>query len=422
MKLVLAVMVGKLLRKIVKLRGGGSAVPGRAALIIEPRLLERTLGSFRYGVILVSGSNGKSTTTSLAVAALESQGLKVFTNSSGSNMPRGIGSAVVSAASIFGNIDADIAVIEVDEGYALEVSKKLSPRWFVLTNIQIDQLNRFYEPDRVFKMLLDASSIASEGVIVNGSDPNLVQLTSRLDTEGVYQVKVSSPALSTWPAGALAAPIFGLSDAPTEPEVLATIRAEKASVATLEVSGREVQVSMPGKGLHYALATALAVAIAQRITGIGFQLSKAVSAIASRPPVYGRAETVSISGVSFDIMMMKNPPSMQANLVAMGKTRNNIWVAVDEGTPDTSWIYDIDFSGVSGVEVISGAMAWHLAMRLRYAGIPVAAVVPDTKQALKKYVDYLSSIGQPGLLLSNYEQMMQVRRLAGLNDLEGQRK
>ena len=422
MKLVLAVLVGKLLRKIVKLRGGGSAVPGRVALIFEPMLLEKTLGSFRHGIILVSGSNGKSTTTALAVAALESQGLKVFTNSSGSNMPRGIGSAVVSAASFRGKIDADIAVIEVDEGYAIEVSKKLAPRWFVLTNIQIDQLNRFYEPDRVFKMLLDASSFASEGVIVNGSDPNLIQLASRLGTKEIFQVGVSSVALGSWPSGALAAPIFGLSDSPAEPVVLATIQDEKDGVATIDFSGRQVQVSMPGKGLHYALATALAVALAQKISGAGFEFPLAVNAIGTRLPVYGRAETLSYGGVSFHIMMMKNPPSMQANLVAMGKTRNNIWSAVDEGTPDTSWIYDIDFSGVSGVEVISGTMAWHLAMRLRYAGIPVAAVIPDSKQALNQYVDYLASIGQEGLLLSNYEQMMQVRRLVGLNDLEGARK
>jgi UDP-N-acetylmuramyl tripeptide synthase len=271
-------------------------------------------------------------------------------------------------------------------------------------------------------MLLDASSFASEGVIVNGSDPNLIQLASRLGTKGIFQVGVSSAALSSWPSGALAAPIFGLSDSPAEPVVLATIQDEKDGVATIDFSGRQVQVSMPGKGLHYALATALAVALAQKISGAGFEFPLAVNAIGTRLPVYGRAETLSYGGVSFHIMMMKNPPSMQANLVAMGKTRNNIWIAVDEGTPDTSWIYDIDFSGVSGVEVISGTMAWHMAMRLRYAGIPVAAVIPDSKQALKKYVDYLAGIGQEGLLLSNYEQMMQVRRLVGLNDLEGARK
>jgi hypothetical protein len=66
-------------------------------------------------------------------------------------------------------------------------------------------------------------------------------------------------------------------------------------------------------------------------------------------------------------------------------------------------------------------MAWHLALRLRYAGIAVHSVIPDSKDALQIYVDYLSGISEPGILLSNYEQMMLVRKLVGLNDLEGGR-
>jgi lipid II isoglutaminyl synthase (glutamine-hydrolysing) len=421
MRLFLAVLVGKLVRQVVKLRGGGSAYPGRFALFLFPNLVKRTLSNFRLGVVLVSGSNGKSTTTSLAVAALESQGLKVFTNSSGSNMPRGIGSAIISSASLAGVIDAEIAVIEVDEGYAQQIAKELVPNWFVLTNIQIDQLNRFYEPDRVFEMLLDAATFATDGVIVNGSDANLVELISRLGTKNVYQVNASAEALRAWPKGALAAPIFGLSHKKADAPVLVSIESETDGVSALDVSGKKVSVSMPGKGLHFAIATSLSIALASKVSGADFDLAKAVAEIGSQPTVYGRGEVISHEGVSFQIMMMKNPPSMQANLVAMGKTKNNIWIAVDEGTPDTSWIYDIDFSGVSGVEVISGSMAWHLALRLRYEGIPVHSVIPDSKDALQRYVDYLSSIGEPGTLLSNYEQMMFVRKLTGHHDLEGGR-
>jgi len=421
MRLFLAVLVGKLVRQVVKLRGGGSAYPGIFALLLFPNLIKRTLSSFRRGVVLVSGSNGKSTTTSLTVAALESQGLKVFTNSSGSNMPRGIGSAIVSSASLTGKIDADIAVIEVDEGYAQQIAKLLVPNWFVLTNVQIDQLNRFYEPDRVFEMLRGASSFATDGVIVNGSDANLIELANRLESNKVYQVKVSPEALRAWPKGAFAAPIFGLSHKKVDAPVLITIESENNGVCELEVSDRKVRVTMPGKGLHFAIATSLSIALTSKIIGTNFDLAKAVAAIGSQPVVFGRGELTSHEGVSFQIMMMKNPPSMQANLVAMGKTKNNIWIAVDEGTPDTSWIYDIDFSGVSGVEVISGTMAWHLALRLRYAGIPVHSVIPDSKDALQRYVDYLSSIGESGILLSNYEQMMMVRKLIGLHDLEGGR-
>lgn len=421
MRLFLAVLVGKLVRQVVKLRGGGSAYPGRFALFVYPNLLKRTLSNFRLGVVLVSGSNGKSTTTSLTVAALESQGLKVFTNSSGSNMPRGIGSAIIHSARLSGEIDADIAVIEVDEGYAEQIAKELAPNWFVLTNVQIDQLNRFYEPDRVFEMLLEASSFATAGLIVNGTDANLIELISRLDANEVFQINASLDALKTWPKGALAAPIFGLSNKTVDAPVLATILSERDGVSNLEVAGRPVAVSTPGKGLHFAIATALSIALASKISGKDFDLAKAVAEVGSLPTVYGRGEQTSYKGASFQIMMMKNPPSMQANLVAMGKTKNNIWIAVDEGTPDTSWIYDIDFSGISGVEVISGTMAWHLALRLRYAGVPVHSVIPDSKDALQRYVDYLSGISEPGILLSNYEQMMLVRKLIGLNDLEGGR-
>ena len=414
-------LVGKLVRQVVKLRGGGSAYPGRIALLIEPMLLERTLSGFPLGIALVSGSNGKSTTTSLTVATLESQGLKVFTNSSGSNMPRGIGSAIVNSANFSGKIAADVAVIEVDEGYAKQIAKQLVPNWFVLTNVQIDQLNRFYEPDRVFEMLLESASFATDGVLVNGTDTNLIELASRLDSVPVFQVDASSKALSYWPKGALAAPIFGTQSGKRSIPVLATIKDEVDGVATLEIAGHEISVLMPGKGLHFAIASALAISLTIQLTESRFDDSKASAAIKAQPTVYGRGEVTSYKGTSFQIMMMKNPPSMQANLVAMGKPDCNIWIAVDEGTPDTSWIYDIDFSNISTVEVVSGSMSWHLALRLRYAGISVNNVIPDSKLALQKYVDYLSTAGQPGILLSNYEQMMFVRKQIGLHDLEGGR-
>ena len=421
MKLSLALLVGKLVRQVVKLRGGGSAYPGRIALLIEPLLLEKTLGSFPMGVVLVSGSNGKSTTTSLTVAALESQGLKVFSNSSGSNMPRGIGSAIVNSSALSGKITADIAVIEVDEGYAKQIAKQLVPKWFVLTNVQIDQLNRFYEPDRVFDMLLDAARFATEGVVINGTDANLIELASRLERVPVFQIDASKEALSSWPKGALAAPIFGVTSTHDPIPVIATIKNESEGVARLEVSGENITVQMTGKGLHFAIATALAIAAASKLSHSSFELSRATKAIEAQPTVYGRGELTSYKGTSFKIMMMKNPPSMQANLVAMGKTECNIWIAVDEGTPDTSWIYDIDFSGITAVEVVSGSMAWHLALKLRYSGITVHSVIPDSKTALQSYVAYLSNSGKEGILLSNYEQMMFVRKQIGLHDLEGGR-
>ena len=418
MRLSLAVLVGKLIRIIAKLRGGGSAIPGRIAMIVEPKLLSKTLGALKYGVIFVSGSNGKSTTTSLIAGALASQGLKVFSNPSGGNMPQGIGSAVIGKASLSGSLDADVAVLEVDEAYGEVLAPFITPSWVVLTNIQIDQLNRFFEPDRVVGMLLAAASHATNGVVINGSDANLVDIGLMLSDVPVAQVKVSEKALAKWPAGALAAPRFGKGQVINEIPESVSVVDEVDGVATLSLGGVKSEVKLPGKGLHFAIDTALAFSVAERILGSSFDMQAASSAISSQQTVYGRGEIVNYQGVEIQILMMKNPSSMRATLVSMEDPQTAIWIAMDEGTPDPSWIFDIDLSRIGAVRMISGSRAWHWATRLSYIAKSIEQVQPDSKQALAEYVSFLKSNGKRGTLLTNYEQMMAIRKLMGFLDLE----
>lgn len=418
MRLFLAVLVGKAIRIIARARGGGSAIPGRIAMIIEPQLLSKTLGALKHGVIFVSGSNGKSTTTALVAGALRSQGLKVFSNPSGGNMPQGIGSAVIGQASLSGKLHADVAVLEVDEAYGEILAPFIAPSWVVLTNIQIDQLNRFFEPDRVYRMLLSAASSATRGVVINGSDANLVDIGLELPEKQISQVLVSEQALAKWPAGALAAPRFGKSQKANTLPVSVKVLAEDQGRAALELSGEEVSVLLPGSGLHFAIDTALAFSVASQILGADFNLRLAGEAISTQQTVYGRGEVASYQGIELQILMMKNPSSMRATLVAMAEPEAAVWIAMDDGTPDPSWLFDIDLSRIKSVRMVSGSRAWHFATRLVYAGIPVAEVVPDSKQALSKYVEFLKQEGKRGTLLTNYEQMMAIRKLMGFLDLE----
>lgn len=418
MRLFLAVLVGKAIRIIARLRGGGSAIPGRVAMLIEPNLLRKTLGELEYGAIFVSGSNGKSTTTALVAGTLASQGLKVFSNPSGGNMPQGIGSAVIGQANIFGKLDSQVAVLEVDEAYGEIIAPLVAPSFVVLTNIQIDQLNRFFEPERVYRMLLSAASRATKGVIINGSDQNLVDLASELEPGRATQVAVSSKALAKWPAGALAAPRFGKSKQVNSLATSALVLDEDGGEAVIEVSGTKTKVKLPGKGLHFAIDTALAFGLASRILGEKFDLEKAAAAISNQQTVYGRGEIVSYQGVEIQILMMKNPSSMRATLVAMDDPQTAVWIAMDDGTPDPSWLYDIDLSRIPSVRMVSGSRAWHFATRLVYADIPVEEVLTDSKQALTRYVDFLRSSGKRGTLITNYEQMMAIRKFMGFMDLE----
>ena len=418
MRLFFAVLVGKAIRVIARLRGGGSAIPGRVAMIMEPKLLQKTLGSLTHGVIFVSGSNGKSTTTALISGTLSSQGLKVFSNPSGGNMPQGIGSAVIGQASLTGKLDADVAVLEVDEAYGEVLAPFIAPSFVVLTNIQIDQLNRFFEPERVYQMLRSAAASATSGLVINGSDANLVDIGLELKGKNVYQVSVSEKALSKWPAGALAAPRFGKARVENSLPASVTVVDEIEGVATLELLGKTTSVQLPGKGLHFAIDTALAFAVAEKILGDSFDVEKASRAISSQETVYGRGEVASYQGVEIQILMMKNPSSMRATLVAMEDPETKIWIAMDEGTPDPSWIYDIDLTRIGQVRMVSGSRAWHFATRLAYAGIRAEEVLPDSKQALARYVSFLKENGKRGTLLTNYEQMMAIRKLMGFLDLE----
>ena len=418
MRLFLAVVIGKLIRIVAKLRGGGSAIPGRVAMLIEPKLLSKTLGSLKYGVIFVSGSNGKSTTTALVAGTLASQGLKVFSNPSGGNMPQGIGSAVIGQATLAGGLNADVAVLEVDEAYGEVLAPFVAPSWVVLTNIQIDQLNRFFEPDRVFGMLHAAASSATKGVVINGSDANLVDIGLMLTNAPVSQVQVSDRALSKWPVGALAAPRFGKGDVVNNIPVSVSVLDETDGIATLSLHGESSEVQLPGKGLHFAIDTALAFAVAEQILGSSFDMGSASRAISSQQTVYGRGEVAKYQGVEIQILMMKNPSSMRATLVAMEEPETAIWIAMDEGTPDPSWIYDIDLSRIGSVKIVSGSRAWHWATRLSYFGQRPESVEPDSKQALAQYVSFLKANGKRGTLLTNYEQMMAIRKLMGFLDLE----
>jgi lipid II isoglutaminyl synthase (glutamine-hydrolysing) len=418
-RLFLAVLVGKAIRFIARLRGGGSAIPGRVAMIIEPRLLQKTLGALKHGVIFVSGSNGKSTTTALIAGTLASQGLKVFSNPSGGNMPQGIGSAVIGQASWLGALDADVAVLEVDEAYGEVLAPFIAPSIVVLTNIQIDQLNRFFEPDRVYQMLRSAAQSATRAVLLNGSDGNLVDLGLELTDKNVWQVEVSKKALAKWPEGALAAPRFGKSKALNSIPVGVKVIDEVDGIATLEVKGRLTSLQLPGKGLHFAIDTALAFAVADQILAESFDVESASATISTQQTVYGRGEIVKYQDVEIQILMMKNPSSMRATLVSMENPETRIWIAMDEGTPDPSWIFDIDLTRIGNqVRMVSGSRAWHFATRLSYAGIAVDSVIPDSKQALAEYVSFLKQNGKRGTLLTNYEQMMAIRRLMGFLDLE----
>ena len=120
---MISTIIGKSVKKVAKLRGGGSALPGLVIEKIDPKFIQRTLADLPQGVVIISGTNGKTTTTKIVVELLESVGLKVFTNRTGRNFSRGGAAALLDEVTIRGKLDADIALFPASECYARPIGQ-----------------------------------------------------------------------------------------------------------------------------------------------------------------------------------------------------------------------------------------------------------------------------------------------------------
>ncbi|WP_375400317.1 Mur ligase family protein [uncultured Amnibacterium sp.] len=425
MRTALAVLAGRLVRVLARARGGGSAMPGRVALLIAPRFLGRAVERLPLGVVFVSGSNGKSTTTHMLVRVLRAHGVRVFTNPSGANLPQGVASALLAEAPLSGRLDADIAVLEVDEAYGPRLASVLQPHSVLLVNVQVDQLNRFHEPDRVVRMLAAIAEKATRHLVVNGDDHNLVRLAAGARGGAALAAFRLDPSLladSPWLARGDNPALADRGAASTLPD---TIRVTESSgaTATLVVDEAPLSVVLPARGLHYAADAAAAVAMAHELLGDRFRPAEAATGLASMQAVYGRGEVLragpGADAEQIELLMMKNPPSLQVNLDAIAEPPEQLFVAVDEGTPDPSWIYGTDFAAIDHVDVLTGTKCWQLATRFAYGDIPVASVEPDLTRALAAFLALPTPAHGRKTILVNYEQMMLIRRQLGHLELEG---
>ena len=172
-------LIGKAVRGASRLlRHGGSAFPGKIVEQIDPGFLARTLADLPYGVVLVSGTNGKTTTTRMVASMLETLGLKVFTNPTGSNFTRGVVSALLTEVPLSGRLDADVAVLELDEAYAVKFVQQVKPRFALLLNVMRDQLDRFGEIDNTARLLERVAEATTGTVVLNREDPRIARFAS----------------------------------------------------------------------------------------------------------------------------------------------------------------------------------------------------------------------------------------------------
>jgi hypothetical protein len=171
-----AVAAGKAARLATRLRGGGSAFPGLVAERIDPTFLATALSDVRGGIVVVSGTNGKTTTTKMLAEVLRAHGRTVFSNPTGSNFTRGVISSLLGEVGPRGRVRADIAVLELDEAHSIPFARTVPPTHALLLNVARDQLDRFAEIDHTAALLARLAALTTQGLVLNRDDSFIARI------------------------------------------------------------------------------------------------------------------------------------------------------------------------------------------------------------------------------------------------------
>lgn len=385
----IAVAAGLTARKASQLlgKGAGGMYGGRVALTIDPDLLAELSRGKR--AVLITGTNGKSTTTKMTLAGLSTLA-PVAGNLGGDNMMTGVTTALMT------DRDAPFAALEVDEMNVPAVAAQVNPRAMILLNLSRDQLDRVGEIGAVEKRLRQAVDEHPDAVIVANCDDPLIA-SAAWDAPNVVWVAAGAP----WKDDAASFPRTGTlvirdgeewtvegSDIYRRPTPDWKVGEAKEDGSFTLFGPEEVEIevtlAVPGRANRGNSAQAIAAAVA-----LGAHPSRVAKAVGTVDGVAGRYQTYEVDGRAANLLLAKNPAGWQEAQLAIPPSATQIVVAVNGQIPDgtdLSWLWDVDFTPLKNVTaqriIASGERAADLAVRLTYAGID-ADVMDDPLEAIR---------------------------------------
>lgn len=413
-----AILIGRMVRIAVRLvrPGGGSALPGLVLSKIAPGLLAKTMASFPDGLVVVTGSAGKSTTTKMLVAIARAHGKNVFTNPSTANIAQGFFSSIIERSNIFGKIQGDVAILEMDEGHAAEITKRISPRQVTLLNVLEDQLDRFVDPALVREKLFMVAAKAKNSLVLNADDQNILLIDKELDSKLVSWFGVKSSLISNTE--------HGLGNAPTylaelsRPLVQTEVIEQSPEKTTVRVLDQNVSFALPNRGIHFALDAAAAIESARRYLGENFIPELAARTLEELPPVFARGEITTVNGVDVEFILVQNPMSFQLNLDNLPPDQEQVMVAIGRDVHDPSWLWTVDMKNMPSIDIVTGFNYAEMALRLAYDEIPVDEVVPELEDALAKFFGLPAPKSGRRTVIFSADAMRRTRRALGFVDPE----
>jgi UDP-N-acetylmuramyl tripeptide synthase len=428
-------------------RGGGTTLPGRALLRLEPEAIAR-LGAGLERTTLVSATNGKTTTAGMIAALLEADGRDPVHNRAGSNMTWGVATALLEQRGAEG-------LFEVDEAWLPRVAEQLDPTLIVLGNLFRDQLDRYGEMEALadeWAGVVDRG-VGSARFVLNADDPLIADLgrdDQERPREGVVYFGIDDPSQAlpelqhafdakhcrrcgnpysyerafVGHLGHYSCPNCG-ARRPT-PDVAATkieLRGMDGSRSLVRTQSGEIELNLPLPGL-YNVYNALA-AVAAGIE-LGIEPQRIAAALGSMRAAFGRVETIAVGGTPVSILLIKNPAGANEVLRTLRLEADgeglDLWIALNDRIADgrdVSWVWDADFEllGDSVRRVTcAGTRAPEMALRLKYAGWPQERieVEPEIEASLDRAV---AAAPERLFALPTYTALLELRKLLAARGL-----
>lgn len=439
MRKTTAVWAGKatgILSRITR-RGGGTTLPGDVARAIDPHVLTKLSQDLAKGSIVITGTNGKTTTARLISWLLEGAGSEVVANRAGANLIFGATAAAVNRAGPDGKLRADWGVFEIDEASLPKAIEEIQPKATIVLNLFRDQLDRYGELETIAKRIEKALSALPDGAtaILNADDPRVAEIGLGLPRKPLwYGLDDTSVAAKELPhaADARTCPKCGASlnfeavyvghdgvyscpngdFARPKPDITATnITLDGFDSLAATIAGTRIE--MPLGGLYNCYNVLAAFAAAQNI---GLKPSYIAERLRTFRAAFGRQERIDFRGRHLILVLSKNPAGFNETVrtaVDLAKGRNFVVGLNDrkaDGT-DVSWIWDVDFEQLKDraqLVIPSGGRAHDLGVRLKYAGVKAEEPQTDPGKALDLLIK-LTMEGDTVHLLCTYTAMLDLR-------------
>ncbi|MEH2169036.1 MAG: Mur ligase family protein [Nostoc sp.] len=428
LRLGFAVSVAKSVTFIVRsLRlGAASVLPGSIARRIEPRLLQLLSQQVKNGVILIAGTNGKTTTALLLCTILERKGFRITHNSTGANLENGLMTALLESTNLLGTLNTDYAILEVDENIVPRVLTPLQPRIILCLNLFRDQLDRYGEVDTISKRWTKViSTLPAETVVIpNADDPTLSNLGQQLPQRvlffGLNEPKHYLEAIPH-AVDSIYCPRCGhsLDYKGVYLSHLGDFTCPKCGFSKSKPTLESNEWSQILVGLYNKYNT---LAAATAAIDLGVDEATIRATINNFQAAFGRAEDLVINGKRVRILLSKNPVGTNETIrVVTQSTDKTTLLVLNDRTPDgtdVSWIWDVDTEKLverGGTLIVSGDRVYDMALRLRYSQKSPESnlnliVEEDLRQAIATALEHTPE-NETLHILPTYSAMLEVREV-----------